>query len=294
MRPYRKDHKRCCRSISGNTRLIKKINGVKLGKKELSLAMTEEVSKHELKVLPAKIDDCELPALLSDKLYADFTHGYYNGMRRLLESISPETYKRYRRSFYRKQSSEILADEFNNLLNGANTSKLYDWLSNNSYVLAGLLGRLRSVSEAIRDFKLDEGNSINFMVVNGQSFRYEFSAVKVIEGSASSYSETDLISEADKLKQFIKECYSRNDRFKGLVALRLCDGYGASQIMESESMSHHCRGRSEINGKILIGRRAEYDESINNLREKLYKNNPSIEVISYDRIVDVLKAMRRE
>ncbi len=132
---------------------------------------------------------------------------------------------------------------------------------------------------------------IDYLVVNGQSFRYEFSAVKVLEGDVSFYSEEMFKDEADKLANFIKACNSDVERFTGLVSLRLCDGYGASQVLRS--MPHHRRGRFEIIGKILIGRRSKYDNSLNDLREQLYDAKPSIEVISYDRILDVLNGLRK-
>lgn len=42
--------------------------------KEISIAMSKEVAGRRVTVLPLVIDDCELPASLSDKLYADFTN----------------------------------------------------------------------------------------------------------------------------------------------------------------------------------------------------------------------------
>jgi hypothetical protein len=41
--------------------------------KEISIAMSREVSGRKVTVLPLLIEKCELPASLSDKLYADFT-----------------------------------------------------------------------------------------------------------------------------------------------------------------------------------------------------------------------------
>lgn len=42
--------------------------------KEISIAMSKEVAGSRVTVLPLVIDDCELPASLSDKLYANFTN----------------------------------------------------------------------------------------------------------------------------------------------------------------------------------------------------------------------------
>lgn len=41
-------------------------------KKELSLALSEEIRRDSVVVLPIVIDDCQLPPTLADKLYADF------------------------------------------------------------------------------------------------------------------------------------------------------------------------------------------------------------------------------
>ncbi len=127
-------------------------------RKEVSLAMTGEVSAHEVKVLPAKIDDCKLPASLSDKLYADFTRNYYYGMRRMLEAISPDIYSHYQRRFHRKQSIEEISEEFKVFLGKNNVPALNEWITKNSFVLAGLLGRLWAVSEAIKNFKFSENH----------------------------------------------------------------------------------------------------------------------------------------
>src|SRR5271166_4907951 len=61
-------------------------------KRELALAMTGEVNKGGVKVLPALIADCELPHMLADKFYADFRYSYYYGLRALLEALLPSVY----------------------------------------------------------------------------------------------------------------------------------------------------------------------------------------------------------
>jgi hypothetical protein len=47
-------------------------------------------------LLPIVIDDCQLPLLVRDKLYADFRNDFDDGMKKLLAVISP---------YYRTQSS---------------------------------------------------------------------------------------------------------------------------------------------------------------------------------------------
>lgn len=57
--------------------------------KELSLAMTREQIEQKACVLPVKIDDCEVPSFLKDKLYADFTDikNFQASFDRLLKTI---------------------------------------------------------------------------------------------------------------------------------------------------------------------------------------------------------------
>jgi len=57
--------------------------------KELSLSMTQEVEKLEVRVYPVLLDDCELPPYLLDKVYADFRkpENEANELAKLIRSI---------------------------------------------------------------------------------------------------------------------------------------------------------------------------------------------------------------
>ncbi len=57
--------------------------------KEISLAMSKEISGRKVTVLPLLIEKCDLPASLSDKLYADFTNpdNYENEYFKLLRAL---------------------------------------------------------------------------------------------------------------------------------------------------------------------------------------------------------------
>ena len=57
--------------------------------KELSLAMTKEIEGKKVVVLPAVIENCHLPASISDKLYADVTQRdrFEAEYKKLLRSI---------------------------------------------------------------------------------------------------------------------------------------------------------------------------------------------------------------
>ena len=58
--------------------------------KELNAALSEELEKKQVFVLPILIEDCEIPLFLKDKLFADFRKDYNSGLNSLLKRLIPE------------------------------------------------------------------------------------------------------------------------------------------------------------------------------------------------------------
>jgi hypothetical protein len=59
-------------------------------RRELNSALMSEISRRRVTVLPALFADCELPAIISDKRYADFRTSYNMGFQDLLTAIKGE------------------------------------------------------------------------------------------------------------------------------------------------------------------------------------------------------------
>jgi hypothetical protein len=59
-------------------------------RKELNAALALELKKKQVFVLPALLEDCEIPLFLIDKKYADFRAEYDTGLHGLLDTILPE------------------------------------------------------------------------------------------------------------------------------------------------------------------------------------------------------------
>ena len=55
--------------------------------KELSAALMRELREKRVVVLPVLIEDCEIPPLISDKVYADFRGDYRTGLNKLLDAF---------------------------------------------------------------------------------------------------------------------------------------------------------------------------------------------------------------
>jgi len=56
-------------------------------KKELSEALLKEVEKRKVVVLPIKLSECEVPAFIKVKKYADFTKSYKEGLNELITAM---------------------------------------------------------------------------------------------------------------------------------------------------------------------------------------------------------------
>jgi hypothetical protein len=60
-------------------------------KKELSAGLIRELEERRVIVLPVLIEDCEIPLLLRDKLYADFRSDFDAGLKAVLKALSKFT-----------------------------------------------------------------------------------------------------------------------------------------------------------------------------------------------------------
>jgi len=60
-------------------------------KKELNDAMVNEIERREVHVLPLKLDNSEMPAVIKSKKYADFSVSYKDGLKELLAAIKGDS-----------------------------------------------------------------------------------------------------------------------------------------------------------------------------------------------------------
>ncbi|GAB5561391.1 MAG: hypothetical protein SynsKO_30380 [Synoicihabitans sp.] len=55
--------------------------------KELNQALVTEIEKRQVHILPLKLSDCEIPTLIKDKKYADFSTNYKQGLGDLVNAL---------------------------------------------------------------------------------------------------------------------------------------------------------------------------------------------------------------
>lgn len=254
-------------------------------KKELSLAMTSEIGGRTIRVLPAVIANCDIPVMLADKLYADFRDDYYEGIRLLFEALAPELY--VRELYARRQRTEVAARELGEVLSLNDVAALGKWFSANGHVLATLFGRLWTVSESIPNFSLGDVNA-DFVVINGQSSRYESSLIALGSPPLTGVERNDLLRESERLEALLRWCKSHEEAFRRRLALRIASSYGAEQIAPK---SRHGSGTHlRVDSKLLCGRRTDYGRRENGLRKDIYeRTGGGVDIISYDRVIEALQ-----
>jgi hypothetical protein len=59
-------------------------------KKELSNAIVKEIERRKTTILPIKLSEAEIPDIIKDKKYADFSTSYKNGLAELIKTIKNE------------------------------------------------------------------------------------------------------------------------------------------------------------------------------------------------------------
>lgn len=66
-------------------------------RREVNIALTEEIQGKRIKVLPLLYQRCELPSFLTDKIYADFTEDFEEGFDKLLRRLTADLHEQGKR-----------------------------------------------------------------------------------------------------------------------------------------------------------------------------------------------------
>jgi hypothetical protein len=257
-------------------------------KKELAIAMTGEIENKKIKVLPIVIDNCNLPAMLSDKLYVNFNWGYFRGLQELVRSINPILENRYIDYYGRRSQQENNLSILKDYILSNRIDKIKEHLIKNDFFLAALLGHLWTVSESIPDFRfIKDSNPIDFVVVNGQSFRYKIALTSLMNVDFSNETMEQLKVELERLIKLRKICYQFEKDFRTAVAIRMKKECGAEQICDFEYIKEK---RMSIKIKLICGRRNKLTREINEMRNSIYESsNEEIEIITYDRLIESIE-----
>ena len=71
--------------------LSKHSSGSDWVQRELNASIMAELSRRSIHILPIKLDDTAMPVLLADKMYADFSTSYDDGLHKLIQAIKAKS-----------------------------------------------------------------------------------------------------------------------------------------------------------------------------------------------------------
>jgi hypothetical protein len=149
------------------------------------------------------------------------------------------------------------------------------------------------LSEAIPDFGFGESReSIDYLMVNGQSFRFDFQAVSLgpVHWPSATAAEVDAL--ADGVNHFIISCSNNFEEFCRAASIRFSEEQIGPPgfVSYPEEFAH----RHEIKGTLLLGRRHEYQREHEVARQEIYKRTEGlVEIASYDRLLDAMHDQER-
>ncbi len=86
-------------------------------KREITAALLREIESREVMLLPILIDDCKIPLLVRDKLYADFRSNFEEGLKKLLAVLLP---------YYQTESSGRVSRDDHYYIDYSGFSELVD------------------------------------------------------------------------------------------------------------------------------------------------------------------------
>lgn len=130
-------------------------------RREVNIALTQEINGAQVKVLPLLIESCEIPGFLLDKFYADFTKDFEDGfetlLRRLNDDLHDQRHKGKRalellQQFYQDWVSFGKPDRF--LLKGEYIDVILNYIPESDFSLELLEFLFSSI--ALSEIRLDQ------------------------------------------------------------------------------------------------------------------------------------------
>jgi hypothetical protein len=221
--------------------------------------------------------------------------------RELLDAIARGKYVNPEDEFNRRERPIGSEQELKSLFSSADQELIKQWFTTNPYVLPALFGRLWRVSETLAQVAL--GNEIvDFVIINGQSFRYEVSIIFVGDPKASQTDFEVIRGTVKRLEAILEWCSKNQYLFLKSIGMRLANHYGSHQFF---SFARTVRGEGQavqipvsIDAKLILGRRKYlplgrskyYDAEKDKVRSSVYEaSRQTIEIVSYDRVIDAMR-----
>mgnify|MGYP001317804711 CR=1 FL=1 len=253
-------------------------------KKELALAMTGEIERQGVTLFPAMIGDCTVPAVLSDKLYADFRKNYYDGLRSLVKALCPGFYASHQ--FIQREKIGRELDQLRDLLAGKDLAAIRAWCFSHRHVLSNVV-----MSEVIPIVAVGD-ETVDCVGIASNSAGHHLSLIVLGSPTWNRQNPDELVRESERLEGLLRWCREHEQDVRRTLARRINNNDEAVEIAPIEPLFPSWVDKFKLplkfRAKLLYGRRAEYGPTENDLRQAIHeKANQVIEIMSYDRVLDL-------
>jgi hypothetical protein len=260
--------------------------------RELAWAVAGELGGKQVRVLPALIDDCELPPVLGDKRFADFRNGYFPALRELVDAIrrtsendpvEASSYERYLQTCERLEAAVDMRDR----------DAVYRVLDDAPRLVASLLANPRDIATAVPASDSMPPSPTFVCWTAATEYVCQFLTLGPLANGA--VDEGQVRSEAEALARYALERHETVEAF-----LRACmlmpNGGALAQLLdatpEPQAPDHPPQERRRPQPVLdrmllLAGRRDDHGDELIAFRRAL-KKELSIDLRSYDWLVERL------
>ena len=189
--------------------------------------------------------------------------------------------------------------EFNTVLQSSREEDVQRYLSQNLDIILATFGDDWVVNECIPKFRFGNEFISDFVVVTGQSFHYQVTLIELEPPTEKPFTKDGkyakrLNDALGQINDWFGWIHDNSDYFLQSLSRSMNDEYEASQISADHSSFKRLRERRTlVSAKIVIGRRDMLTEEDDKRRATIFaQTNRDIEILPYDRIVDVASKMR--
>lgn len=238
-------------------------------KKELALAMTGEIERQGIKLFPAMIGDCTVPAVLSDKLYADFRKSYYDGLRSLVKALYPGFYES--QQFIQREKIGRELEQLRDLLTGNDLAAIRAWYSSHKHVLSyGVMSEIIPTVAVGADV-------VDFIGISSNSAGHRVSLIMLGSPTWNRQDSDELVKESERLEGLLRWCRAHEQDIRRTLAIGIKNSDEAMEIAPVEPLVPSRVDRFKLplkfTAKLLYGRRAEYSSTETDLRQTIHEKS---------------------
>ena len=184
----------------------------------------------------------------------------------------------------KQEGSAELVAKFNQVLKSNHEEEVQSFLKSHPQILLNTFGDRWVVNDCLPKFKFGNEYVSDFVLVTGQSGRYEVTLIELEPPTERPFTQTGsygrrLNGAINQITDWLGWIHSNEHFFRTSLSNKMIDRYGRDQVAQT--------GRLFIKSRVVIGRRSMMSDSDNRRRATLFDHHKGmLEVVPYDRLLE--------